>query len=256
MSFREKVVVITGAAGGIGKATAKLFAAEQAKLVLIDLDEQSLKNAVSELELNAGDYLTVSADVTKEDQVQNYVEKSLSQFGKIDVFFNNAGIEGKFALITDQEGANLDNVLAVNIKGVFYGLKHVLKVMTGQKSGAVVNTASVAGLRGSPGLSPYVASKHAVIGLTKTAALECAGTGVRVNAVCPAPVNTRMMRSIEEGAAPGQAEEAQKQYAEAVPVKRYAESDEIGQLVLFLASDKASYITGSYYTVDGGMTAS
>lgn len=194
--------------------------------------------------------------MTKEDEVKNYVEQSQAQFGKIDVFFNNAGIEGKFAMIMEQDAANLDNVLAVNVKGVFYGLKHVLKVMTTQRSGAIVNTASVAGLRGGIGLSPYIASKHAVLGLTKTTALEYAETGVRVNAVCPAPVNTRMMRSIEEGMAPGRAEEAQKEYAAAIPLKRYAESDEIGQLVLFLASDKASYITGSYYTIDGGMTAS
>lgn len=173
-----------------------------------------------------------------------------------DVFFNNAGIEGVYSTIVDSEASNLEKVIDVNLKGVFYGLKHVMRVMMDQKSGAIVNTASVAGLVGFPGLSPYVASKHAVIGLTKTAAVEVAESGVRINAICPAPVNTRMMRSIESNIAPGNEGAVQKQFAESISVKRYGEPSEIANLVVFLASDKASYITGGIYPIDGGMTAS
>ena len=255
MRFNDKVVLITGAAGGIGKATARAFAEEGALLALVDLQQSALDVAVGDLNLAEGTYVTIAADVSKEDQVQQYVEKTLGKFGKIDVFFNNAGIEGAYAMITDQTADNFAKVLDVNVKGVFYGLKHVIKVMKQQRSGAIVNTASVAGLVGSPGMAPYIASKHAVIGLTRTAALECAEWGIRVNAVCPAPINTRMMRAIEEGAAPGRGQEMQKQYEAAVPMKRYGEPHEVAQLVLFLASEQASYITGAAVPIDGGMTS-
>lgn len=255
MRFTDKVVVITGAAGGIGQAAAKAFAEEGANLVLVDLKQQPLDDAVSELKLKQGAYLTVTADVADENAVRNYVQKAVDTFGKIDVFFNNAGIEGKVGSITEQSGDNLSWVLDVNVKGVFFGLKHVIPVMSGRKSGTIINTASVAGLVGSPGMAPYIASKHAVIGLTKTAALECAEYGIRVNAVCPSPVHTRMMRSIEEGAAPGRGQEAQKQYELAIPLRRYGEASEVAQLVLFLASDQAAYITGIACPIDGGMTA-
>lgn len=255
MHFRDKVVLITGAAGGIGKVTAKAFAEEGAKLALVDLKQGPLDEAVSELKLEKGRYVTIAADVSKEEMVRDYVRKTVDTFGKIDVFFNNAGIEGKVAPIVEQTDENLTTVLDVNVKGVFFGLKHVIAVMREHRSGAIINTASVAGLIGSPLMSPYIASKHAVIGLTKTAAIECAELGIRVNAICPAPIHTRMMRSIEEGAAPGRGQEVQKQYETAIPMKRYGEPTEVAQLVLFLASDKASYITGAAVPVDGGMTA-
>ncbi|MGE7694001.1 SDR family NAD(P)-dependent oxidoreductase [Lysinibacillus sp. NPDC094177] len=256
MDFKEKVVVITGAAGGIGKATTRLFAEKGAKLVLVDLNSQGLEDVVSSLDIAEEDYLILPTDVSKEEQVQNYVEKGMKKFGKIDVFFNNAGIGGKTGLLTEQDAHDLDHVLNVNVKGIFYGMKHILKVMIGQKSGSIINTASVAGLVGTPGLSVYTASKHAVIGLTKTAALENARNGVRVNAVCPAPVDTEMVRELEEWIAPGKTREEQKNiFARSVPLKRYSSPDEIAQLVVFLASDNASYITGSAYTIDGGMTA-
>lgn len=255
MHFPDKVVLITGAAGGIGKVTAKAFAEEGAKLALVDLKQGPLDEAVSELKLEKGRYVTIAADVSKEEMVRDYVRKTVDTFGKIDVFFNNAGIEGKVAPIVEQTDENLTTVLDVNVKGVFFGLKHVIAVMREHRSGAIINTASVAGLIGSPLMSPYIASKHAVIGLTKTAAIECAELGIRVNAICPAPIHTRMMRSIEEGAAPGRGQEVQKQYEAAIPMKRYGEPTEVAQLVLFLASDKASYITGAAVPVDGGMTA-
>lgn len=254
MEFKDKVVVITGASGGIGSATVKLFAQEGANVVLIGTNQEKLEKTAKDLSLEEEKYMLMQVDVSKESDVIKFVEETMNRFGKIDVFFNNAGIEGKFQMISDTTSDNLDKVLDVNVKGVYYGLKHVMPVMVKQKNGSIINTASVAGFIGSPGMAPYVASKHAVIGITKTAALECAETGVRVNAVCPAPVNTRMMRSIESVINPDNPEEAKGQFAEMVPIKRYAEPEEIAQLVLFLASDKSSYITGASYRIDGGMS--
>ncbi|PAD40317.1 SDR family NAD(P)-dependent oxidoreductase [Terribacillus sp. 7520-G] len=249
MEFKDKVVLITGAAGGIGIAAAKKFAAEGAKLALVDLSRETLENAAVSIE---AEKLLLSANVAKEEDVVNYVQKTTEHFGRIDVFVNNAGINGEFANIVDSSVENLEKVLAVNVVGAFLGLKHVLKVMTAQKSGAVVNTASNGGLLGAPGMSAYIASKHALIGLNKTAALEVADYGVRVNAVAPSGVDTAMMRSIETNAAKGHEEEARKGFEASVPMNRYATAEEIADLMLFLASEKASFITGSYYRIDGG----
>ncbi len=182
-------------------------------------------------------------------------KKTKEQYGRIDVFINNAGINGEFKNITEQTVENFQNVMDVNVKGVFLGLKYVLQVMQEQKSGAVVNTASNGGLLGAPGMSHYVASKHAVIGLNKSAALEMAQYGVRVNAVCPSGVNTEMMRRIEKNAAGDQAEEARKQFEASVPMNRYATAEEIADLMVFLSSEQASFISGSYYRIDGGQGA-
>lgn len=255
MRFTGKVVVITGAAGGIGKAVASAFAEEGANLVLVDLKQEALDSAASDLGLSQERYVTVAADVADESAVRNYVQKAVDTFGTIDVFFNNAGIEGKVDPITEQTVENLTKVLDVNVKGVFLGMKHVIPIMSNRKSGVIINTSSVAGLVGSPGMAPYIASKHAVVGLTKSAALECAEFSIRVNAICPSPVHTRMMRSIEEGAAPGRGQEMQKQYETAIPLGRYGEASEIAQLVLFLSSDQAAFITGIACPIDGGMTA-
>ncbi|MDW7650199.1 MAG: SDR family oxidoreductase [Bacillota bacterium] len=251
MEFAGKVVVITGGSGGIGSATAKIFAENGAKLVLIGTSTDKTERTAKELGLKVDDYLALAADVSKEEDVRAYVKATMDKFGRIDVFFNNAGIEGEIGQITETPDDLLQKVLGVNLRGVYYGLKHVLQVMTEQKSGSIINTASQAGLRGFPGLAPYVASKHAVVGLTRTAALEVAGDNVRVNAVCPAPVDTRMMESIEKEMGEG----SRKEFEEAVPMKRYGTPEEIGHLVYFLASDKASFITGGIYPIDGGSTA-
>lgn len=255
MEFKEKVVLITGASGGIGKATVKLFAQEGAKLVLVGTSKDKLETVAKDLNLEEENYIIIPTNVAKEAEVAKYVEETVNRFGTIDVFFNNAGIEGKFQMISETTDDNLDEVLDINLKGVYYGLKYVMPVMMEKNKGSIINTASVAGFIGSPGMAPYVASKHAVLGITKTAALECAGTGVRVNAICPAPVNTRMMRSIEATINPDSPEDAKKLFAQMVPINRYAEPEEIAQLVLFLASDKSSYITGASYRIDGGMSA-
>ncbi|MEK4201635.1 SDR family NAD(P)-dependent oxidoreductase [Cytobacillus sp. FSL K6-0265] len=247
--LKDKVAIITGGAGGIGKVTAKQFLDEGATVVLVDLFDEALANTKEEL-LSYGEVHIIQADVSKEADVENYVRETVERYGKIDIFFNNAGIEGKVAPITEQKVEDLDKVLAVNVRGVFLGLKHVLRVMKEQGYGSVINTSSVAGLHGSPGVTPYIASKHAVVGLTKAASIEVAPYNVRVNSVHPSPVNTRMMRSLEEGMGTDQ-----DALAKAIPLGRYAESDDISNLVLFLASDESGFITGGQYRVDGGMGA-
>lgn len=258
MNFNDKVILITGATGGIGGATAALFARHGAKLALATSRQgnlEKLDDLVRSLKLPEETYLNMAADVSKEAEVKAFVDKTATKFGRIDVFVNNAGTEGKFAPIPSIQEEDLQWVLDVNIKGVLFGLKHVIPVMERQKSGAVVNVSSVAGFIGSPGMAPYIASKHAVNGITKTAALECADMGIRVNAVCPGPVNNRMMRSIEMGASPEHPQAVKSAFIEAIPFKRYAESQEVAQLILFLASDNASYLTGNTYRIDGGMAA-
>ncbi|REJ24830.1 SDR family NAD(P)-dependent oxidoreductase [Caldibacillus debilis] len=250
-----KAAVITGGAGGIGKETAKLFLQEGAKVVLVDLFDEALEKAKNELS-SFGEVLTVRADVTKEEDVKNYVKVAYEHFGKIDVFFNNAGIEGKVQPITEITVEDFEKVQKVNVLGVFLGLKHVLPIMMKQGHGSIINTSSVAGLGGTPGVAPYVASKHAVIGLTKVAALEAAKANVRVNSIHPSPVNTRMMRSLEKGFNPENAEEAKEEFTKSIPLGRYAEPSDIAKLVLFLASDESAFITSAEYRIDGGMRAS
>lgn len=252
--LKDKIVLITGAAGGIGTAAAKAFAKEGAKLALVDLNEDALKKVAEIVETD--DFLLVSADVTKEEQVKNYVDKTVEKFGRIDVFINNAGVNGANATITEQPEKNLRFVMDVNFFGAYYGLKYVLHVMKEQKSGAVVNTASNGGWIGAPGMSVYAASKHAVLGLTKTAALEMAPFGVRVNAVAPGATNTDMMRRIEKNAVGEEhSEEAKKAFESAVPMGRYATPEEIADLMVFLSSDKSSFIDGTMVRIDGGMSA-
>lgn len=252
-NFTNKVVLMTGAAGGIGIATAKAFAEKGAKLALVDVNQEALKKAVNDAKIE--DALLLTADVTNEEEVKKYVNDTVDKYGRIDTFINNAGINGDFANIVDQTIDNFKNVLNVNVIGVFLGLKYVMKVMINQKEGSIVNLASNGGLLGAPGMSSYVASKHSVIALNKTASLEGAEHGIRSVAVCPSGVDTKMMRSIEKNAMPGQEEEAKESFASSVPMNRYAEASEIADLIVFLASDKASFISGSYHRIDGGQGA-
>lgn len=248
-NFRDKVVIITGGAGGIGKVTAEKFLDQEAKVVLVDLFEDQLALTKEELK-SRGEVHIIQADVSNEEDVKKYVRETVDRYGKIDVFFNNAGIEGKVAPITEQNVEDLDKVLAVNVRGVFLGLKHVLAVMKDQGYGAVINTSSVAGLHGSPGVTPYIASKHAVVGLTKATAIEFAPYNIRVNSVHPSPANTRMMRSLEAGMGIDEAT-----LAKSIPLGRYGEAPDVANLVLFLADDKSDFLTGGQYRVDGGMGA-
>jgi NAD(P)-dependent dehydrogenase (short-subunit alcohol dehydrogenase family) len=252
--LKDKVALITGGAAGIGLETARLFLGVGARVALVDLDDDDLSDAARDLG-NPDDLLTIAADVSSVEDSKRYVAQTVEAFGRIDVFFNNAGIEGKVAPLVDQKIEDFDRVLAVNVRGAFLGLQHVLPVMIGQKSGSVINMSSIAGLKGSPNVAPYITSKHAVVGLTRAAAIEAAGHNVRVNSVHPSPVNTRMMRSLEEGFNPGHGEEVKQQLADTIPLGRYGESLDIANLVLFLASDESAFITGAQYPVDGGMAA-
>lgn len=247
--FDDKVVVITGGAGSIGSITARKFLGEGAKVVLVDLKEDALQQTSAELD--AGDRVTYAvADVSKSEDVAAYVQHALDTFGKIDVFFNNAGIEGVVKPIAEYPEDVFDQVLAVNVKGIFLGLKHVMPVIS--DGGSIINTSSVSGLRGDAGVSAYVASKHAVVGLSRTAALEAAERQVRVNTLHPSPVTGRMMESLEEGFAPGEAASAKEELTAKIPLGRYAETEDIANGVLLLASDEAKFISASKLVVDGG----
>ena len=253
--FEGKVVVVTGGAGGIGRAASARFASEGARVVVVDLPSAPLDEAVNAAKLAGGEAFAVAADVTNAADVAGYVQESVRRFGGIDAFFNNAGIEGFIGSMLDYPEEQFDRVLAVNVKGVWLGMKYVVPALRARGGGAIVNTASVAGLRGATMLCAYTASKHAVIGLTRSAALEFAVLGVRVNAVCPAPIETRMMRSIERGTNPDDPQAAHARTAERLPLRRYGEPEEVAALVAYLCSADASYITGGIYPVDGGSSA-
>lgn len=255
MDFTGQVAIVTGAANGIGRATALAFAARGAKVVAVDRDAEGVARTARTIQQQGGTALGVGADVTKSADVAGYVKAAVDAYGRIDCFFNNAGIEGKVVPIAEYDEDVFDAVIGVNVKGVFLGMRHVLPVMIAQGRGAIVNTASVAGITGTPGLGPYVASKHAVIGLTKSVSGEVARQGIRVNAVCPGPVDTRMIHSIEAMINPDDAEAVSARYQASIPMGRYASVDEISNTVLFLCSDLASGITGAQYVVDGGRTA-
>ncbi len=248
-TLKDKVAIITGGSGGIGKATARLFLDHGAKVMLVGRTESKLKNAIKELDNPNTSYCI--ADVSQSKDVKNYVSETLATYGKIDIFFNNAGIEGTFSPIAEYPEDIFDQVISVNLKGVFLGCQYVIPKMT--NGGSVIITSSVAGLKGYKGLGAYAASKHAVIGIMRTAALEFADRNIRVNSVHPGPVHTRMMRSIEKDISPGNPKEAQQGFEAGVPFGRYAEPEEIGELVLFLASDESKYITGTTQVIDGGM---
>lgn len=249
-----RVAVVTGAAGVIGTATMRLLAERGARLVAVDRREQDLETAIKDLPASA-QALTVTADVTDEDEVAGYVRAAIEKFGTIDAFYNNAGIEGDIKPITEYSLESFRRVLDVNVVGVFLGMKHVLPVMLKQNRGSIINTASIAGLMGSPLIAVYSASKHAVIGLTKTASWECAGTGVRVNCVCPGLIDSRMLSTILQGRSPGNAPPPNDKIVDRIPARRLGQASEVASIVAFLASDEASYVSGSAYTVDGGRTA-
>jgi NAD(P)-dependent dehydrogenase (short-subunit alcohol dehydrogenase family) len=255
MRFTGKVVAITGAAGGIGRAVAARLASEGAKLALIDVDAGALGASRDVVKQAGGEAITVTADVTRSADVERYVRATTDAFGGIDRFFNNAGILGAVTPLVDYPEEMFDRVLAVNTKGVWLGLKHVGPAIIARGGGAIVNTASIAGLRGTPNLAAYTASKHAVIGLTRTASLEFVRRGVRVNAICPAPIDTAMAADVEKKARPNDPAAFRSRMEASVPMRRYGTPDEVAALVTFLLSDEASYINGGIYPVDGGSMA-
>lgn len=249
--FTHKVALVTGGGGGIGRAICLEFARAGARVACVDINRELGTETVALIQQAGGEAIFLQADVTDSGSVQQYVQDTLAAYGRIDAFANNAGYEGVVSPLTEYPEDVYDRVMAINVKGIFLGLKYVLPVMIRQGSGAVVNTASTAGLSGAANFSAYIASKHAVMGLTKTAALEVARQGIRVNAVCPGATNTRMIHSIESGRGP----DGVKQILDAIPDGRYGEPEEVARVVLFLASDLASHIVGQSLVIDGGRLA-
>ena len=254
--FEGRVVIVTGAAGGIGRAAARRFASEGATVVAVDLARSDLDGTAAAVAAAGGEVTTVAADVTSDSDVARYVAAALDAHGRVDALFNNAGIEGPIASLVDCPADGFDRVMDVNVRGVWLGIKHAGPAIVTSGGGAIVNTASMLGLSGIAQMGAYVASKHAVIGLTRTAALEFAPLGVRVNAVAPAPVDTRMIRAIEEGFNPDDPAAVRQVIASRVPLERYATPDEIAAVAAFLCSDDAAYMTGTVVPIDGGTQAS
>jgi NAD(P)-dependent dehydrogenase (short-subunit alcohol dehydrogenase family) len=250
-----KVALVTGAAGEIGTATIHLMAARGARVVAVDRDATALARLEAGLDSKSL-IATCEADVSDEASVRRYVTLAIDQAKRIDIFFNNAGIEGPVHPIADYPLDDFRRVVDVNLIGVFLGLKHVIPVMAATGGGSVINSSSVAGLTGTPGICAYNATKHGVIGLTRSAAAEWAGRGVRVNSINPGPIASRMMASLENGMAPGKAREMRAQFSAMIPAGRYGMPEEVAALVAFLASDDARYLHGAIFTIDGGFMVS
>ena len=249
----DKVAIITGASSGIGKATALLFALEGAKVVLADVNDGALQEIVLEIGKNGGTALSKKTDVSVESDVKELIGFALEQFGQVDILCNNAGITGDFKGHLEDEAENWQRVYGVNVVGAMLGIKHVAEHMQSRNQGAIVNTASVAGIRAGAGSNAYSASKAALINFTQTAACDLGQFNVRVNAVCPGLVETGMTQPIFD-----MARDAGKEHklGSRCELRRYGKPEELAQAILFLASDDAGYITGQALAVDGGNTAS
>lgn len=250
--LEDKVAIITGGAGDIGVAMARAFTQEGAKVMLTDVDEEELHKA--QAKLGDGDYVAIQAgDISEPDDVAAIVAATEEAFGGFDIVCANAGIEGDIKPMHELSVEEFEAVQKVNVRGVFLTLKHTIPKLAANGGGSVIITSSVAGLQGSPGLSAYCASKHAIVGLMKTAAQEYGSEGVRVNTINPGPVDGRMMRSIEDQMEPGQGDAVKDQYLEMIPLGRYAREDDVANLALFLASDESSFCNGFTYATDGGI---
>ncbi|MFK3794235.1 SDR family oxidoreductase [Pseudomonas piscis] len=250
MTFSGQVALVTGAANGIGRATAQAFAAQGLKVVVADLDAAGGEGTVALIREAGGEALFVSCNVTREADVQQLMARTIEAYGRLDYAFNNAGIEIEKGRLAEGSLDEFDAIMGVNVKGVWLCMKYQLPLLLAQGGGAIVNTASVAGLGAAPKMSIYAASKHAVIGLTKSAAIEYAKKKIRVNAVCPAVIDTDMFRRAYE-ADPKKAEFAAAMH----PVGRIGKVEEIANAVLYLCSDGAAFTTGHALAVDGGATA-
>lgn len=245
-----QVALVTGAANGIGRATAQAFAQQGVKVVVSDVDAKGGEATVELIRAAGGEASFIRCDVTRDAEVKALVEGTVAAYGRLDYAFNNAGIEIEKGKLADGEESEFDAIIGVNVKGVWLCMKHQIPVMLAQGGGAIVNTASVAGLGAAPKMSIYAASKHAVIGLTKSAAIEYAKKKIRINAVCPAVIDTDMFRRAYE-ADPKKAEFAAAMH----PVGRVGRVEEIASAVLYLCSDNAGFTTGIALPVDGGATA-
>ncbi|MDD5262005.1 MAG: glucose 1-dehydrogenase [Methylacidiphilales bacterium] len=248
--MKDKVILVTGGSSGIGKACALAFSRAGATVTVVaDINQEGLDQTVTEMD---GDGFSVRVDISKPDQVKKLIDEVVKKYGRIDCAVNNAGVEGQLASTVDCSEANWDKVLSINLKGIWLCMKHEIPQMLKQGGGAIVNMSSVLGLVGLPGYPAYAASKHGVVGLTKTAALEYAQAGIRVNAVCPGAVRTPLMgRMIKDN--PNVITE--ELFVSLEPIGRVAEPEEVAQAVLWLCSPGASYITGVALPIDGALTA-
>ena len=243
------VALVTGGGGDIGRAIALRLAQMSRAVVVVDIDEQAAAQTARQVQENGGAAQAIQADVSSPQQIEDLVNTVETGFGPIGIFANNAGIEGVVAPLHEYPDDVFDCLMQVNVKGVFLGLKYVLAKMIPRGWGAIVNTASTSSIRGRAGLSGYVASKHAVLGLTRTAALEMAGTRIRVNAVLPGPVESRMIRELNDQA------RRQAQDFKRAGSARYGKPENIADVVAFLASDGAAHVNGAAWVVDDGITA-
>jgi NAD(P)-dependent dehydrogenase (short-subunit alcohol dehydrogenase family) len=245
-----KIALVTGGSSGIGRATSLIFAREGAKVIVADVLVDGGEETVRLIKAAGGDAIFVKTDMSKASDVEAMVQKAVATYGRLDCAHNNAGIEGATGKTADYKEEDWDRVMLINLKGVFLCMKYEIQQMLKQGGGAIVNTASDAGLLGVPQMPAYVASKHGVVGLTKTTALEYAKVGIRVNAVCPGVINTPMVERIT-GQRPGRAE----RMAAVEPVGRMGKPEEIGEAVVWLCSDASSFVTGLPMPVDGGIAA-
>jgi NAD(P)-dependent dehydrogenase (short-subunit alcohol dehydrogenase family) len=248
-SKNPPVVLITGALTGIGRATALAFAQDGARIIVSGRHDDEGQKLVAELGKLGAEAEFLRSDVRHEDDVRSLVDQTVARFGRLDVAVNNAGTEGKPGLVTEQSAESYAAVFDTNVLGTLLSIKHELRVMLAQGHGSIINVSSTYGRMGAPGASVYVASKHAVEGLTKAAALEAAGSGVRVNVIAPGPIETGMLNRFTG------TDERKAGLVAGVPLKRVGRPEEIAQTIVFVASDKASYITGASIAVDGGKLA-
>lgn len=249
MKLANKVAIITGAGSGMGKCAALLFASEGAKIAAADITEGPVKETVSEITKNGGQAIAIRADVSKAEDVKRMVDETVAKLGAPHVLYNNAGIEGDSAFMANMTEEQFDRVIAINLRGVFLGMKYTLPHMMKAHGGSIINTASIAGLVAIKGSTAYAAAKAGVIAMTRVAALEYGRYNIRVNAICPGAIETPMAARVREGVAPNPA--AIKRIS---VLERMAQPEEIAKVALFLASDDASFATGAPFIIDGGWT--
>ena len=254
MRLEGKAAVVTGGTRGIGLATAAAFMREGARVLLVGRDAEAVEEAVRSLG-SSTEIVAHVADVSRSEDVEAYVAEALRRFGSIDILFNNAGIQGAAAPLAEYPIDEFDRVIAINLRGVFLGLRHVLPVMLAKGSGSIINTGSIASEIGLPAASAYIAAKHAVLGLTRAAAADLAASGIRVNAVLPGMVDTQLLRSLLHELTSGDVEGGMQFVASMAPQRRVATAEEIAEVVVFLASDAASFVNGVGWPVDGGALA-
>jgi NAD(P)-dependent dehydrogenase (short-subunit alcohol dehydrogenase family) len=249
LDFTGKVALVTGAASGMGLAAAQAFAEAGAAVVLADFRQNVVKGEAQKLVTAGHKAIGIRCDVSDDDQVEKMVKRTVDEFGRLDAAFNNAGVMAKISPTADSSREEWDRVIGINLRGVWSSMKYELRQMQRQGNGAIVNNASVGALTGNPGIASYIASKHGVVGLTRTAALEYVQHGIRVNAVNPGLIDTQIARDVVSGD-----EQAYNDIAKNVPIRRAGRPEEIASAVLWLCSPGASYVVGHALTVDGGMT--